>query len=229
MARSNVYGTMSSDANVNSISMGGRRNPSEISAWLNSDTGNHMDVGFTASLISSGDRRHNGLAMRKTCRTSDCKHKYDNDTTTRQCPECGVIRQGIDTRTVRLNLTLPFDGVAEADWSAWIAYDRSSDFNVGVRELEVKITDNPELDVALIAVALVPFVPDIHILGFSLRKLIAKELWMKAFYSESEKWMPTKIQHPSRSQVGVIDDPDEVLHSDYDKFDDNEDEYKGAF
>jgi len=104
MARSDVYGQMSSDRR--DVSVGGRHNPSYIRAWLNSDNATHNDCSVSVSVESVGERHYNG----KTRKTCDCRHRWENGSYAEPnecCPKCGQPRQGQDTRKSVFTIELP--------------------------------------------------------------------------------------------------------------------------
>lgn len=223
----NVRGVMTTDVHDHDRRIGGRRSPRELTTRFFARVGGLIDpLRFDFDMISTGTKKFGGLNKRVTCQNEECDHRYEDDTANR-CPVCNITRQGADTRKLRVNIEVPSQGLE--DWSIWIDAQRPRLMNLRLSSIDVEITDNPEYDVAMIATELVGVVPDIHIFGKSLRTLVAKDIWMKALYEKNSD-IPTKIQHPAdRFKVGVIDDPDEELHPDYNKFDDNEDEYKGRW
>lgn len=116
MARSDVYIQVGNCHTVQSI--GGRRTSDSGWAWLNTDNASKSDCGLRVSVDVSGERQRNGRPLRKTC---DCGHKWRDgywddqhnkwidgeDEGRRECPQCGVVRQGIDTRKSHFTVKLP--------------------------------------------------------------------------------------------------------------------------
>lgn len=216
----NVRGRMTTDVHDHDRRIGGRHSPRELTTQFFARVGGSPDpICFDFDMISTGHKKVGDKDMRITCR--NCGYHYP-DYTAKQCPECNIVRQGADTRKLRINIEVPDE--AKQDWSIWLDSKRQYSITQAISNIEVEITDNPEYDVALISAELVGIVPDIHIFGLNLRTLIAKDIWMEAFYEHTPD-KPTRIQYPhTRFDVGFDDDD-----PDYDKFDDNEDEYKGRW
>jgi len=217
----NVRGVMTSDVHSHDRRMGGRRSPRELTTQFYSRVGTEIEpIRFDFDMISTGEKKVGGKSLRVTCQNTDCDHRYGNDTSTKVCPKCNTARQGADTRKLRVNVEVPSKGLDS--WSLWLDAKRQHPMRKAIEYTPVELTDNPEFDVANIAADLVGIVPDIHIFGYNLRTLIAKDLWMKAFYEQRPDKKATKIQFSHVPWDAGIEEDDPA----YDEFDDNEDDYK---
>jgi rubredoxin len=103
MARVDAFGRMWNDNNRD-VSVGGRGQSRKIMANLNTDNAGGSDCSIFVKAEVRGERRYNDLNMRKTCRS--CGFLWTNNSE-RECPVCGITRQGIDTRTTTFTIELP--------------------------------------------------------------------------------------------------------------------------
>ncbi len=102
MARVDAYGEIGNDLGARQSVGGARGNAHRVWARLNTDNAGSSDCALQVSAEVNGER-HAGGAVRKTCR--DCGRHWERGEAT--CPECGTVRQGIDTRKTVFEVGLP--------------------------------------------------------------------------------------------------------------------------
>ena len=103
MARVDAYGEIGNDLGAHQSVGGARGNAHRVWARLNTDNAGGADCALQVSAEVLGERSHNGRPRRKTCR--DCGRRWEPGET--RCPECGAVRQGIDTRKTVFEVGLP--------------------------------------------------------------------------------------------------------------------------
>jgi len=102
MARVDAYGEIGNDLGAHQSVGGARGNAHRVWARLNTDNAGRCDCALNVSAEVIGER-HTGGKLRKTCR--DCGRRWESGET--RCPECGTVRQGIDTRKTVFEVGLP--------------------------------------------------------------------------------------------------------------------------
>lgn len=103
MGRVNVH-VSAGNSSGQSRSMGGGRG-SVSSAWAvaNTDNTSHQDCAVQVDARVEGQEYHLSRYLRKICR--NCGHKYVSRKI-RECPQCGTLRQGTDTRVSIFTISL---------------------------------------------------------------------------------------------------------------------------
>ncbi|GAG28125.1 unnamed protein product, partial [marine sediment metagenome] len=98
-----AYGEIGNDLGAHQSVGGARGNAHRVWARLNTDNAGGCDCALIVRAEVLGERHHNGRPQRKTCR--NCGRRWESGET--RCPECGTVRQGIDTRKTVFEVGLP--------------------------------------------------------------------------------------------------------------------------
>ena len=105
MARVDAYGEIGNDLGARQSVGGARGNAHRVWARLNTDNAGQSDCCLHVSAEVDGER-HTGGQIRKTCR--GCGRRWADDWGGEKvCPDCGIERQGIDTRKSCFQIGLP--------------------------------------------------------------------------------------------------------------------------
>lgn len=205
MSRTRTYADIRSDGRDTSVSIGGRGRNDWITAWFNADTASG-EADATFKVESSGERRYNDLAPRKTCQ--HCGHVWAQPnwaSANEKCPDCGRTRQGACNVQAHFTLTLPANnpdvtikiqesGAEMKKLAAWGASLVSLKGMMQLADPDPSVIKNGEylleqaaeiLESLKLTMDEVP--ANVIIMGHNLRHLLACERMVAAMLEEQEK------------------------------------------